>query len=34
MESSRERLDRHAILGLDTVIFIYHLEAHPRYQAL
>ena len=34
MESFRERLDRHAILGLDTVTFIYHLEAHPRYQAL
>ena len=30
----RERLARHAIIGLDTVIFIYHLETHPRYQPL
>jgi len=29
-----ERLASHAIIGLDTAIFIYHLEAHPRYLAL
>ena len=30
----RERLAGQAIIGLDTAIFIYHLEAHPRYQPL
>jgi len=34
MERLRERLAGHAIIGLDTAIFIYHLEAHPRYQPL
>ena len=34
MERFRERLAGHAIVGLDTNIFIYHLEAHPRYQPL
>ena len=34
MERLRERLGRHSIVGLDTSIFIYHLEAHPRYQPL
>ena len=29
-----KRLAGHAIAGLDTSIFIYHLEAHPDYQAL
>ncbi|MFQ5614118.1 MAG: type II toxin-antitoxin system VapC family toxin, partial [Anaerolineae bacterium] len=29
-----ERLAQHAVIGLDTSIFIYHLEAHPRYLAL
>jgi len=29
-----ERLADHAVVGLDTAIFIYHLEAHPRYQPL
>lgn len=29
-----ERLARHTILGLDTSVFIYHLEAHPRYLPL
>jgi len=29
-----ERLTRHAIVGLDTSVFIYHLEAHRRYLAL
>ena len=26
-----ERLAEHNRVGLDTSIFIYHLEAHPRY---
>ncbi len=26
-----ERLDDHTRIGLDTSIFIYHLEHHPRY---
>ena len=34
MERLRERLAGHAIIGLDTTIFIYHLEAHSRYQPL
>jgi predicted nucleic acid-binding protein len=34
MERLRERLGGHAIIGLDTCIFIYHLEIHPRYQML
>jgi predicted nucleic acid-binding protein len=34
MERLRERLAGHAVIGLDTAIFIYHVEAHPRYQAL
>lgn len=29
-----ERLADHAVIGLDTSIFIYHLEAHPRYRLL
>jgi predicted nucleic acid-binding protein len=29
-----DRLTRHAVLGLDTPVFIYHLEAHPRYLPL
>ena len=34
MERLGERLALHAILGLDTSVFIYHLGAHPRYQPL
>ena len=34
MERFGERLGGHSIVGLDTNIFIYHLEAHPRYQPL
>jgi predicted nucleic acid-binding protein len=34
MERFREQLARHAVIGLDTAIFIYHLEAHPRYLPL
>ena len=30
----REYLAGHSVIGLDTAIFIYHLEAHPRYQPL
>jgi hypothetical protein len=29
-----EQLASHVIIGLDTAIFIYHLEAHPRYLPL
>ncbi|NOX62003.1 MAG: type II toxin-antitoxin system VapC family toxin [Chloroflexi bacterium] len=28
------RLQPHAIIGLDTVVFIYHFEAHPAYSPL
>jgi|Deesub1362B_J571_1020462.scaffolds.fasta_scaffold25711_2 hypothetical protein len=34
MERLRDRLTGHAVIALDTSIFIYHLEAHPRYQPL
>jgi predicted nucleic acid-binding protein len=34
VEDFRRRLDGHAAVGLDTSIFVYHLEAHPRYQPL
>jgi len=34
VERLRERLAGHAVIGLDTAIFIYHLEAHPRYRPL
>ncbi len=30
----REKLSKYSILGLDTSVFIYHLEAHPDYLAL
>jgi predicted nucleic acid-binding protein len=30
----QERLAAHAVLGLDTSIFIYHLEQHPTYSPL
>ena len=29
-----ERLNRHALIGLDTAVFIYHFEANPRYLPL
>ena len=29
-----ERLAAHSTLGLDTSVFIYHVEAHPRYLPL
>ena len=28
------QLGAHAVIGLDTSLFIYHLEAHPRYLSL
>lgn len=34
MDRFRQRLAEHALIGLDTSVFIYHLEAHPRYQPL
>jgi predicted nucleic acid-binding protein len=34
MERIKERLARHAVIGLDTAILIYHLEDHPRYRSL
>jgi len=32
--SLRQRLIRHQLIGLDTSIFIYHLEANPQYLPL
>lgn len=29
-----EKLTQHSVIGLDTPVFIYHLEAHPTYLAL
>ncbi len=34
MEPIEQQLDSHTIIGLDTAVFIYHFEAHPRYQPL
>jgi predicted nucleic acid-binding protein len=34
MDAFRERLAEHAIVGLDTGIFIYHFDDHPRYRRL
>ena len=34
MEEFRKQLANHSIVGLDTSIFIYHFEAHPRYLLL
>ena len=34
MERFREQLARHALVGLDMAIFIYHLQTHPRYLPL
>jgi hypothetical protein len=31
MASLADALSGHARLGLDTTVFIYHLEQHPRY---
>ena len=29
-----DRLKGHTVISLDTPVFIYHLEAHPRYMPL
>ena len=34
MGQLNERLADHEVIGLDTSVFIYHFEAHPRYQPL
>jgi predicted nucleic acid-binding protein len=34
VEQFRRELAAHSVIGLDTSVFIYHLEAHPRYQPL
>lgn len=34
MASIEQRLAGHKVIGLDTSVFIYHLESHPRYQPL
>ena len=34
MEDLRERLAGHGAVCLDTCVFVYHLEGHPRYQPL
>lgn len=32
MDTLGERLEAHTVVGLDTSIFIYHLEDHPLYR--
>ena len=34
MASLEQRLANHQVIGLDTTVFIYHLEAHPKYLPL
>jgi predicted nucleic acid-binding protein len=34
MDRIVRKLAAHPVVGLDTSIFIYHFEAHPRYQPL
>jgi predicted nucleic acid-binding protein len=34
MKALRDFLKNHSVIGLDTSIFIYHLEDHPRYSPL
>ena len=34
IEGLTSRLQAYDVIGLDTVIFIYHFEAHPRYLPL
>lgn len=34
MKRIEEWLKKHPLIGLDTPIFIYHLEDHPRYAPL
>lgn len=31
MDELRQRLTRHSVIGIDTAVFIYHVEAHPHY---
>jgi predicted nucleic acid-binding protein len=31
MDNLKQRLTRHSLLGVDTSVFIYQVEAHPRY---
>ena len=34
MKELQDLLKNHSVIGLDTSIFIYHLEDHPRYSPL
>ncbi|RME49175.1 MAG: PIN domain-containing protein [Chloroflexi bacterium] len=34
LERLIRQLQRHTVVGLDTAVFIYHFEAHPRYLPL
>lgn len=34
MAGLKEQLADHSVVGLDTSVFIYHFEAHPRYLPL
>ena len=34
MVGIEQQLARHQVIGLDTAVFIYHLEAHPTYLPL
>ncbi len=34
MKRPQDLLKNHSVIGLDTSIFIYHLEGHPRYSPL
>jgi predicted nucleic acid-binding protein len=34
MKALQDFLKNHSVIGLDTSIFIYHLEDHPRYSPL
>lgn len=34
MAGFKEQLADHSVVGLDTSVFIYHFEAHPRYLPL
>ena len=34
MERFREQLAGHIVINVDTSVFIYHVEAHPRYLPL
>ena len=34
MVNIRQRLARHLLVGLDTSVWIYHFEGHPRYAKL